>query len=311
MRSPENSPFRTIGDGRAEDECGVANRMLIIGGELPPARTEEGVAAADRPAPLLAHSEVDGMRRNHRTTSIGMGGRHASESAARVCVHEGAPGRVSACSHVPGGGSLHQRILRRAESVPVACPSVGDGGVGEAPPAERGAYPGSGWTEPLRCPEDGDRFTVFTDGSLNQAFGPGGDRPGVGAVRRASCRWIPSIAIVRNGPGGRLQSQRLLRRDHQLVQAIDGLGTAVSRDGEVKRIPTPQTGLEAAESVLAVRTLRVRPPPSARVRAKRPPRPAQTRSAGPCWSSIPARQGGSTTDPERDVSQAHSAASQL
>jgi len=40
----------------------------------------------------------------------------ADRSPAGVCVHEGEPGRVPACGHVPGTGSLPQRVLRLAEA---------------------------------------------------------------------------------------------------------------------------------------------------------------------------------------------------
>ena len=38
----------------------------------------------------------------------------ADRSPAGVCVHEGAPGHLPACGHVPGAGSLLQRVLRLA-----------------------------------------------------------------------------------------------------------------------------------------------------------------------------------------------------
>ena len=41
--------------------------------------------------------------------------RESESTLAGVCVHEGVPGRVPACGHVPGAGSLPQRVLRLAE----------------------------------------------------------------------------------------------------------------------------------------------------------------------------------------------------
>lgn len=45
------------------------------------ARMEEDIATEGRPAPPLAHSRMDGIRRNRWASSIGMGGRRAVESA--------------------------------------------------------------------------------------------------------------------------------------------------------------------------------------------------------------------------------------
>ena len=45
----------------------------------------------------------------------GLRGR-ADRSPAGVCVHEGEPGQLSAGSHVPGTGSLPQRVLRLAQA---------------------------------------------------------------------------------------------------------------------------------------------------------------------------------------------------
>ena len=77
---------------QAQDFPNARHGQLLLSHRLPPSLEgplpgrKKALATKGRPAPLLNHCRVDDMRRNHRTTCVGMSGRHASESALQKLV---------------------------------------------------------------------------------------------------------------------------------------------------------------------------------------------------------------------------------
>ena len=92
-------------------------RNWVKQADLDEGRRSDGLTTEARKEMRELKREVKRLRMERdilKKAAAGSRGR-ANRSLAGVCVHEGVPGRVSACSHVPGAGAYYD-WLRRAPS---------------------------------------------------------------------------------------------------------------------------------------------------------------------------------------------------